>query len=253
MLIVLHLQGGLCPGQESKSVGSTHHIGYELGSYRIKEDILIPKVHRGIINSLSYRYCKEGRHFHEASFFIGYGKLKTELETEKVTWNGQIDLKYTMGFYLVNSPKVSYTLGFITRYGWSVFEYPVWDESRAYWSTTLSLGPSNRFMVSLKKSRSWITTWDISLLGLVGRPDGIRLDAQQDWSFTGVVSSTQSGLTFCLVNELLISDLRTEFRLPIGDDNFMLFSYALIFQRVAKKDEPPLKTVTNNLGIGVGF
>lgn len=253
MLIILILQGGLCHGQEKKSSVSQQLIGYELGSYQIKEEILIPKVHRGIIHSLSYRYCKEGKHFHEASFVLGYGKLKTKLETEKVTWNGQVDLQYAMGFYLVNSQKVSFSLGFNTRYRWSVFEYPVWDESRAYWGTAVTLGPYNRFMVLLKKNRAWITTWDISLLGLLGRPDEVRLDAQQDWSFAGVMTSTQSNFTFGLVNQILISDFRTEFRLPFGDDNFVSFFYALIFQRVAKKDEPPLKTLTNNLGIGIGF
>ncbi|MFH0756714.1 MAG: hypothetical protein V2B15_05450 [Bacteroidota bacterium] len=109
-----------------------HSFTWETGVNRLKEENLFPIVHQGAIHGLTYRYEKSGKHFHEVSVSLRYGKVKAGLETEKVSQNEQAGVGYCMGFHLVKRGKMNYFLGYNLRYAHSLVEFPVWDESRAY-------------------------------------------------------------------------------------------------------------------------
>src|SRR4030042_5606807 len=122
----------------------THYFGFEPGNNQIKENILIPKVNRGSVIEFSYRFENEGRNYNEVTFNIGYSKLRTKVETEKVTQNLQMSVGYSWGKNLLLGEKVNYYLGVEANYLWTLIEFPVWDESRAYWGTVISAGPFNK-------------------------------------------------------------------------------------------------------------
>jgi hypothetical protein len=127
-LLLLVSSNLLC--QEDESAVKANIISFSPGSNMIKENILIPKVHSGSIISISYRFENEARNCNEFSFSIGYSKLRTKLETEKVTQNEQLNFSYSWGKGLLIQEKVKYYLGFNVGYDWTLMEYVVWDESR---------------------------------------------------------------------------------------------------------------------------
>ncbi len=230
-----------------------HFLGYNAAISSIKEEILLPKVHRGILSNLTYRFEKNNAKYYSLKFDIAYGKLRTTMETEKVTWNGQINLRFTAAYKMIDFGSFRYSLGYTVDYEWSVMEYPVWDESRAYWSTTLSAGPCNRLMVTMKNNMSWIFTWDLCLLGVLSRPDEIRLYAQEKWTLLSIIKTTHSYLEPVSVNKLLKNAIGTEFRLPLKNGNYFSFCYSFRYLKSNRNSEPPVYINSNILGMGIGF
>ena len=219
----------------------------------IKENILIPKVHSGSIISISYRFENEARNYNEFSFSIGYSKLRTKLETKKVTQNEQLNFSYSWGKGLLIQEKVKYYLGFNVGYDWTLMEYVVWDESRGYWGTSLTAGPYNRIAVRLNNKCSWISTIHFNLLGILSRPEDVRIYAQEEWTLSNIMKITNSDFSLGIINNILISDFRSEYRIPFKGDNFLSVYGSMFYETISKDEGQPLQILQITAGIGLEF
>jgi hypothetical protein len=239
--------------QEDESALKSNILSFSPGSNRIKENILIPKINRGSLISISYRYENESRNYNEFSFILGYSKLKTRLETEKVTQNEQLSFGYSWGKSLIFQEKVKYYLGFNAGYDWTLMEYPVWDESRAYWGTSLTAGPFNRLKVNLNNQCSWISSFCLGLLGILSRPDDVRLYAQEEWKLSNIMQITNSNFFFGVMNNILICNFKNEYRIPLKDDNFLSVYGSVFYETISKSEGQSLQISQITAGIGLGF
>jgi hypothetical protein len=240
-------------GQQEYEVRKDHFFSVNTGLNRLKEENLILKVHSGTINTFTYRFEKYGQNYQEVFLTLGYSKLKTKLEQEKVTQNEQISFGYSICFHMLKKENPDYSLGFNIRYTHALVEFPVWDESRAYWGTSLSFGPSNRLVINIKEKRSWISSWDINFLGFYSRPDEERLYAQENWSLFNIMKTTNSNLKFGLINNILINNFRTEYVFHLNKEQFISFMYSISSSGICKNKEHPLLINTSSIGIGIGF
>lgn len=239
--------------QEETFSGNSHCFSFETVNSQAKENILIPKVNRGQGIRLSYRYENKSINYNEFTFNAGYGKLKTKLETDKVTWNVQLSAGYSWGKSLLAGEKVKYYLGAEVSYHWSLMEYPVWDESRAYWSTVISAGPFNRIKVRFNNKNTWISSLQIDLTGLYSRPEERRLYAQEKWTIPNIVRITNSGFSFCTLNRFIISYLRNEYRISTKNDNFFSICNSISYTNISENKGKSLQTMNISFGIGLGF
>ena len=239
--------------QEPQWQAKSHSFTYEIGINWLKEENLIPIVHKGSINGLTYRFEKWGKNYNEVFITLRYSKLKAGLETEKVTQNEQISFGYCMGFLLLKKEKINFYLGYNLKYAHSLVEFPVWDESRAYWGASLTLGVSNRFIVRIKEKQNFIFSLDINPLGFYSRPDEVRLYAQENWSLLSIVKTTNSDIKPGFVNNILLSNFRTEYRFLTKKDHYFSLLYSVSYSRIQRTNEHPLINSINNFGISLGF
>jgi hypothetical protein len=240
-------------GQEIRSSVNSHIIGFNIGSNQVKENLLIPKAHTGSVISVSYGFEKEGRNFHEFTFNIGYGRLKTKLETDKVTWNGQINTGYSWGKSLISREKVKYYLGADLKYHLTLMEYPVWDESRAYWGTALTAGLFTRVRMVFNNKSSWVSSLCIDLLGFSSRPDEVRIYAQEEWTLANILKITNTGYSFTLIDNTFMCSIQNEYRIFLKNDNFLSFCNSITYASISEYQGKSLLSVRINFGIGLGF
>jgi hypothetical protein len=239
--------------QDTTSVYTSHLISLTFGSNRLKEEILIPKVHSGALTGFSYVFEKSGNNFNSIACSFSYNHLKTKLETEKVTQTGLIDIKYSWGYNLLKSKGSNYFLGVTTSYNWSIQEFPVWDESRAYWGTSLAAGPYGRLSMTFDNQCSWISSFDISLLGILSRPEDVRLYAQEEWTISNIMKITNSDFSFGIMNNILICCFKSEYRIPFKNDSFLSFYGSMFYESVSESEGQPFKVSQIAAGIGFGF
>jgi len=199
------------------------------------------------------KYEKRGKKYTEISVSLRYSKIKAELETEKVSQNEQFSFGYCMGFHLVKREKMNYYLGYNLRYSYSLAEFPVWDESRAYWATSLTSGVANRLFMNTKESQTLIFSWDLNPMGIYSRPDEVRIYAQENWSLSGILKTTNSNIKPGFVNNVLLSYFRTEYRFHTKKDRYFAFQYSFLYSRICRINEHPQLNSLNNIGISFGF
>ena len=253
ILLLLLLFPGFIFSQKPRSSIVYHSITYEIGSNLVKEENLFPIVHKGVINGLTYRFEKRGNIYHEVSVSLRYSKIKAELETERVSQNEQINIGYCMAYHLLKKEKFYFSLGYNLKYALSLVEFPVWDESRAYWGTSLSLGLSIRSIFKIKENQNWIFSWDFNPMGLYSRPDEVRLYAQENWSFSNIVKTTNSNIKPGFINNILISNFRTEYRFLTKKDHYFALLYSFSYSRIKRTNEHPQLISINNFGISLGL
>jgi hypothetical protein len=240
-------------GQKTKSPAVFHSITYETGVNWLKEENLFPIVHRGWNNGLTYRYENRTENYHEIFISVKHSKLKAKPETEAVSQNAQIGISYCMGFNLAKGERVSYYIGYNLRYAIALVEFPVWDESRAYWATSLTSGISNRLFINIKPKQSCSFSWDFSPLGFYSRPAEVRLYAQEDWSFLGIMKTLNSNFKPGFANNVLLSNLRTEYRFHLKSDHYFALQYSLSYYRICTTNDKPQVNSINNFGICFGI
>jgi hypothetical protein len=239
--------------QEDESPLKANIFSFSPGSNRIKENILIPKVHSGSIIRISYRFENEARNYNEFSFSIGYSKLKTKLETEKVTQNEHLSFGYSWSKGLLIQERVKYYLGFNVGYDWTLMEYVVWDESRGYWGTSLTAGPYNRIAVRLNNKCSWISTIHFNLFGILSRPEDVRLYAQEEWTLSNIMKITNSDFSLGIMNNILICNFKSEYRIPFENDSFLSVYGSMFYKTISKGEGQPLQILQITAGLGFGF
>ena len=240
-------------GQDSILAHKYHSVTYDNGSNRMKEENLVPLVHTGTIHGLTYRFEKPGKRYHEVFVGMRYGKLKSSLETEKVSQNARIGTGYCMGFGLLHKRIADIYLGFNVSYLMSFLEFPVWDESRAYWGTSLTLGISCRTYLNTKKNQFWVTGIDINPMGLYSRPDELRQYAQEKYTLSNILLTMNSHISAGFADKVFLSSIRTEYRFHTRRDHYLAILYVWSYSRIKKANEHPLYNSTNSIGISLGL
>ena len=239
--------------QEENSGRNSHCFSVETVNSQVKENILMPKVSMGPGIELSYRFEKERNNYNEFTFSTGYSKLKTKLETDKVTMNVQVNAGYLWGKNLHAGEKIKYYLGAEVFYHWSLMEYPVWDESRAYWGSVISAGIFNRVKLLFDDKNTLISSLYLDIAGLCSRPDDIRLYAQEEWTLSNIIRITNSGFSFNTLNNFFICALRNEYRVSIKEDFCFLLCNSIIYSTISEINGQSLQSIRISFGIGLGF
>jgi hypothetical protein len=239
--------------QEPESPIKYHSLTYTIGSNWLQEDDLFPIVHKGPVNGLTYRFEKSDKNYNEFAVSLRYSKIKAKLETERVSQNIQIAFDYCMGFHLVNREKLNYYLGYNVKYSNSLVEFPVWDESRAYWASSLTSGITNRLFINTKTDQCWLFILDFNPVGFYSRPDEIRIYAQEDWSLPSILKTTNSNFKPGFVNNVLLCNFRSEYRFLARKNHYLAVQYSFSFTRICRTNEQPHLNTTNNLGVSLGF
>jgi hypothetical protein len=239
--------------QEPKQSIIYHSIAYEVGVNWLKDENLFPIVHRGSMNGLTYRFEKTGRNYNEVTATFRYGKLKAKPETEKESQNAQFSLSHCMGFRLLQSEQVKLFFGYNLKYSYSFLDFPVWDESRAYWGTAFTIGISGRLFIEMKDNQRWICSLDFNPAGMYSRPDEVRLYAQEIYTFSNIIKTTNSNFTPGCINNILLSNFRTEYRFLTKNDHYLSVQYSLSYSAIKKTNEHPLLNSMNNFGFSLGF
>jgi len=176
LFFLLLLPGTAAEGQTSPLPGSKHTLGYSLGFQQSREELLMPKVHRGALHIFSYQYDDISDRYRSFTVTIGYGRLKTVIEDEYATIHGGVWLRYRHAFNLLRSGGVRLYIGPAASATASISYHDSWDESHAYWANDLSLGPSGVLCVPL--------------IGVLHRPPGEGRDTEcgtgsRCWTPTG--------------------------------------------------------------------
>ncbi len=240
--------------QDTIKLVKSHLLSLNIGNQKLKEEILLPKVHSGLYTGFYYLFERTNKNYYSIDFTVSYNHLKTKLETEKVTQTGQVNMKYSWGYNLLKNNLSNIHFGVTAWYNWSIEEFPVWDESRAYWGTSLSAGPFARFLFNLDNHSVWITSLNSSLLGFLSRPDYLRIYAQEEWTLSNIIKITNSHFEFALPDNIILTSIKTEYRMPVGlkGKYFWSVSGEFLYSGVAEDKSYPIRLSRFNIGIGFG-
>ena len=258
ILIIVCVLPGLIPvrAQDSVITGTHHYFGYNPGYIQLKEMNLIPKVHNGMINAVTYCFERTGRNYQSFHFLFGYSNPKTSIERESPDFQnyrknqGQVHFRYSYLFGLANLNNIHYYLGPKLSYTYSLSYYYGWD-SHAYWGNYISIGPENLILVDFPDRFSWLTSLDLSLLGLYNRPDAIRLYKQEDWSFFHIIGKTNSNYQAGILTNALQVRFRTECRLACSRKYHVAFHYCFYYSRIKSSNSKTLFELIHSIGISI--
>lgn len=238
-------------GQNISHSEIKHYFGYSLSFSQIKEENLIPKVNSGISHFLSYGFEKVNKVYHRFDFNLGYGKLKTDIEEEALSFNAQLLLSYCHDFEIFKNDWMVYYLGPTSSFTSSLSEYENWDEAHAYWGNYFSFGPSNTIVFSLQEDKLLAMRLDLSIVGFYTRPDYDRLYANEYWTFSNIIKIMNSNYHFGLWNNAFQLKGSFEDRIPIFTDRNLSLSYSVYYSRIQAKDGKPLTELFHKLGVGI--
>ena len=249
LLLLLFHSSVMCQNSESAKI--RYSFGYGVGLNQSKDENLIPKVHRGVAHFFDFRIEKKTDLFSSFQLQLGYGKLKTAIENEAVSFNAQVSLSYCHDFKMIENKRYGYYLGPGASLTSSLSEYENWDEAHAYWGNFLSLGSSQILFMTLDKNKSWITELEISLLGCYTRPDERRRYANEYWTVSNILKIMNSHYHFGLWNRAFQVKLATEYRTPLFADHLLALSFSIYYSRLKAEDGNPLKEIIHRLGVGL--
>ncbi len=231
--------------------GFEHYFGYSLGFDNIKEENLIPKIHTGILQIFSYGWELRRENYHRFLFRLGYGNIKTGIESEAVTWHAHTAIAYCLGFKILDRDQVQFYSGPRAAFTSSLYEYEVWDEAHAYWGNLLSLGLGNSVALQAGGRKSFLLHFDFTLLGLYTRPDLYRLYANEYWTFSHIMTLMNRHYRFGSVNHAFQLHASAEYRTPIFRSCALSLSFSLFYSRIRAEAGKPLQELTPKLSLGV--
>jgi len=228
-----------------------HYFGFSFGNIQAKEENLIPKVHSGLINMISYRYEIQSSLYKLLEFNLGYGTMKTEIENETVSFNARAWLSYSFGIKLINDENFKYFLGPVLSYSSSLSEYRTFDEAHLYWANFLSLGVSNVGLLNIDSDKYFILKFNFSVFGIYTRPEYNRLYANEYWTFSSGIDIMNSHYKFGFVNNAFQLKTFAEYRTKLWGDNYLSLGLSIFYSRIKAEDGKPLKELIPGLTLGV--
>jgi len=251
--IYLITYSDILSGQNISSSKFRHHFGYSFGISQVKEENLIPKVHKGLNHFILYEFEKRDDIFHNFHFYLGYGKMKTEIESEALSFNAQLSAGYCYNFRIFGNETFCYYLGPNLAFTSSLSEYEIWDEAHAYWGNYFSLGPGNIAFIKLKGNKIFVAHLDLAILGFYTRPDYYRLYANEYWTFSNIIKIMNSHYHFGFLNNAFQMKASIEYRTPIFNDDFFSFLFSIYYSQIKANDGKALKELFPKLGVGIWF
>jgi len=239
--------------QEKSEINGRYSFGIFCGFNELKEEILLSKVHRGNVGFISESWEKEGKFAQKILLSQGFGKLKTDLETEPQSLFISLKGTYSAGYKLLSIGRISNYSGLLLDYSLVLYEFPVWDESRAYWSTSVSAGIWDRLFVKLNENTDWITELSFCSPGFLSRPDEYRLYAQEEWTFPAIIKITHSKFRMGFLSSIIMINATSELRFHSGAGRFFSLFYEMVYSETSRVDDPALQIFRNSFGLRFGF
>ena len=252
LLLSLPSSNKIVNAQNSEKSNTQHYIGYEPGIIQLREMNLIPKVHSGMINNLTYVFEKANINYQSFIFVFGYSRPKTAIERNEGISdkydknNGHLLLQYSYNLSIFNGNNIKYYLGPKLAYSYSLSYYHGWD-SHAYWGNYFSLGPNNYLLINLNDNRSWAATLNLSLFGFYNRPDKMRLYKVEDWSFGNIIKITNKKYTAGYWTNAFQIQLSAEYRTVLEKRKFAV-KYNFFYSRIKSENSEPLFELIHRIG-----
>jgi hypothetical protein len=249
-LLLIMQSPGVTHGQEV-SRSTNHNVSYSLGMIQAKEENLLPKVHSGAIHCIAYSLEMKSDSYQCLELQLGYSTLTTEVRNDAGSPNEQLLLGYSYNFRMHEKSTLTYYLGPKLAYTSSLTEYQTWDEAHAYWGNCISLAASNVLFVNLS-SDSWLVGHlDLSLLGLIARPDQHRLYSSEYWTFSNITKIMNSGYRFGTWGNLFQLRASVEYRTPMFGSSALSLSASLYYSKLRAGEGNSLREVMSKFGIGI--
>jgi hypothetical protein len=229
----------------------TYSISIHAGTDQIREKILLPLVHKGMVTELSFGTEKIKGSLRQFELLIDYSRLKTNLEEMAKSASVRIGLGYAYNFRLLQSKNFMYYLGPKVSLSYSFGVYPNWDESHIYWADCLSFGVNNIFTLPLPKEREWFTSLSIPLLGFFSRPEDIRPFKMDNVTPGGILKAFHSQVESGFIHNLMLINFKTEYRFPVFTHKREAITFQMDVIRMSKKDGNPIFQLITMLGLKI--
>jgi hypothetical protein len=228
-----------------------HFLSYSLGINQAKEENLLLKVHSGAIHCFAYSVEIKNDAYQCIELQLGYSTLTTGVKNDAGSSNEQLSLGYSYNVKLHEQSPLTYYVGAKCAYTSSLSEYQTWDEAHAYWGSCISFAASNVLFVDLQSERSFVVHLDLSLFGLTARPEQYRLYSNEYWTFSNIISITNSGYRFGTWNNLFQLRTSAEYRTPIFGSSAVSLSGSLYYSRLKAGAGNPLKEIISKISLGI--
>jgi hypothetical protein len=252
--VIVLLGANLGYAQDStdhESMASTHSIGVTIGINQIKEANLLPRVHSGLVTTLSYGYIHSQQNYREFQFLLGYGRIIARSEDITKSANLLIGTSYSYAFRLAEHQSLTYFLGPQVKLSYSAGAYPNWDDSHLYWANALSAGINNVLIYTFQDGTHLVSHVSIPLLSLFSRPDLVRLTKFDDVSSGGVVRSLHSNMHLGFWNTAFHFHIDLEYHFPVFRTKQEAFFYSLEYVRLRASDGNPYTQLLHQFGMKV--
>ncbi len=232
-------------------------IGYGIGIIQLKELNIMPKVQHGIQNSLLISYEKIGRWKKSLNLFVGFANLETKIEKgnddRHESVNGMIDFNYHHSYRLLERSNLSSYLGSYIAYNYSLSSYPNWDDSHGYWGSSITWGVSEDFYIQISEKLTVETSFSLSLMGLVSRPDTYRLNKLDDGSFWKIISMTNSDYHFSIWDNSSKIHFSSGVLFPLSGNRRLGIFYNTSYSQIKGINSRPLKELLHTINIRIGL
>ena len=181
--------------QDSVSYKS-NSIQYNIGLNQVKENNLVPVVHRGVLHYLCYENQQQQNNVLDFRVSLLYSSLVTKHEDDGDSFNAQINLSCKYLFTAIQTGNFSWFSGPSSSLHYSLSEYSNYDESHLYWADYLSINISNylQYRWGHNKYLAWKISFPVCMF--LCRPEINRAYKIDDVTFKGIVRNMHSDPEF---------------------------------------------------------
>jgi hypothetical protein len=239
--------------QENKSVFTSSSFQLDAGSIQIKEENLMPKVHRGLQYTLTYEHNKQKKNLTAFNVALGISRLKTSYEDLSPSANIQLRGTFRYLFEVIQNNQFTYYLGPETGLGYDFSYFPNWDDSHMYWVSNLSLGIRNTFTFQVNARQSLVADAGISLFSFFSRPEPDRQYKIDDISMGGILENLHSNAQAGTLNQSVFLYIRAEYQFHTGEHITQAICYSYDFNRVKSKEGFPFQENIHQIGLKIYF
>jgi hypothetical protein len=234
--------------------GEQNNISLSFGLNQIKEETIIPKVHSGLITTLSYeRVISDTSLYADAGTSLSYSRINTAYESDNESACVAGSIHGRCLFPVAQNETMQAALGPELFLDGSWNTYPAWDESHYYWATVCGPAVSGRFSWKIRQHQTIICSASFLLCSLVSRPESERLYKIADYSARGTLGSLFSGMEFTLPDQTMRTAVCIEFRNKLNNTISESLFYAYRFESVSNATSEPYKNNTHQIGVSLWF
>jgi hypothetical protein len=248
----LILLASCCFGQDSvgtSSRGSGQAIGITVGVNQLSDENLLPRVHTGLITTLSYVRRSVGESFSDCSLSLSFSRIIAKGEDVTKSANGLIAASSAYAMSVVNGDRLRCFVGPQAQARYSVSLYPNWDDSHLYWANVLSVGFTNVAFYTFDDNTVLLAEVNLPILSLQSRPDALRLYKFDDASFGGIVRNLHHDLTAGFVSSVLHVHIGMEYQFPAFQTKTEAVFFSFDYTRMVSSNALPFRQLQYQLGL----